>query len=147
MASPSPVLIHVSRRFDSSAEKVFDAWLNPALLGRWMFGPRLRDEQVLRLDVDARVGGSFSFLVRRQDAEINHVGAYREVDRPRRLAFTWGVAGQSTDESVVTIDIKPLDAGCEVTLTHALDPKWADYAERTRAGWTRMLDTLADVLE
>jgi hypothetical protein len=26
-------------------------------------------------------------------------------------------------------------------------PKWADYAERTRMGWTTMLGNLADALE
>ena len=26
------------RRFDLPAERVYEAWLDPALLGRWMFG-------------------------------------------------------------------------------------------------------------
>ncbi|MGD9645504.1 MAG: SRPBCC domain-containing protein [Pirellulales bacterium] len=143
----SPVLVCVSRRIEAPAERVFDAWLDPRLLSQWMFGPRLRVEQVLRLDVDARVGGKFSFLVRREGGEVDHVGTYRELDRPRRLAFTWGVAGESTDESVVTIDIVPLEQGCELNLTHAMDPKWADYADRTRDAWTRMIDLLADVLQ
>ena len=111
-----------------------------------MFGPRLRDEEVLHISADARVGGTFSFLVRRQGQEIDHVGTYREIDRPRRLAFTWGVVGESTDESVVTVDIVPRDGGCELTLTHEMDPKWAEYASRTQAGWTKMLDALADVV-
>ena len=146
MTSSTPVTIRVSRRFVAAADKVFDAWLDPVLLGQWMFGPRLRDEQVPHLNVDPRVGGAFSFLVRREGGEVDHIGTYREVDRPRRLAFTWGVAGASSDESVVTIDIKPVDFGCELTLTHAMDPKWADYAERTRAGWTKMIDMLAEVM-
>jgi hypothetical protein len=32
-------------------------------------------------------------------------------------------------------------------VTHEMDPKWADYAERTRMGWTKMLGNLADALE
>ena len=28
----------------------------------------------------------------------------------------------------------------EPGLTHEMDERWADYADRTRAGWTRMLD-------
>ncbi|MBX9788206.1 MAG: SRPBCC domain-containing protein [Pirellulales bacterium] len=146
MTSSSPILVEVSRRFDVAAERVYDAWLDPELLGRWMFGPRLREEQVLHLNVDARVGGAFSFLVRRPGGEVDHIGTYRELERPHRLAFTWGVAGQSTDDSVVSIDIQPRDAGCELALTHAMDPKWADYAERTRSAWIRMVDMLADVL-
>ena len=147
MSSPEAgSTVRVSRRFEAPAERVFDAWLTPAMIGRWMFGPALRDEEILRIDLDARVGGAFSFLVRRQGAEIDHVGRYLEIERPRRLAFTWGIAGESVDESRVTIDIEPLDRGCELSLVHAMDPRWADFADRVRTGWTTMLDALARAL-
>jgi uncharacterized protein YndB with AHSA1/START domain len=134
--------VQVTRSFDVTPEQVFDAWLDPGVIGRWMFGPALRDEEVVHLETDARVGGRFSFLVRRQGAEIDHVGTYLEIDRPRALAFTWGIAGESVDESTVRIEIAPRGAGCELTLTHELPPKWADYAERTKGGWTKMLEAL-----
>ena len=143
MSSRPHVDVRVTRRFRASAERVFDAWLSPELIGQWMFGPRLRDEEVLRIAIDGRVGGSFSFLVRRQGQELDHVGTYREIDRPRRLVFTWGIAGSSADESVVIIEITPLETGSELTLTHEMDPKWAEYASRTEAGWTTMLNALA----
>ena len=111
-----------------------------------MFGPALRDEEVLRIAVDARIGGSFSFVVRRQGEEIDHIGAYLEIDRPQRLAFTWGIARESEDGSRVRIDIVPLATGCQLTLIHELHPDWADYASRTEAGWTKMLEALADRL-
>jgi len=116
------------------------------MIGKWMFGPALREEDVLRIDVDARVGGAFSFLVRRQGQEIDHVGKYREIDRPRRLVFTWGIAGDSEDESLVVIEIVQQETGAELTLTHEMDSKWADYASRTEAGWTKMLDALSVTL-
>ncbi|HKX28543.1 MAG TPA: SRPBCC family protein [Blastocatellia bacterium] len=143
MNNESYVKVRVTRRFSAPPEQVFDAWLNPELLGRWMFGPAVRNEEVVHLQVEPRVGGSFSFLVRRQGLEIDHVGKYREIERPRRLVFTWGIAGDSEDESVVIIEIVPLEAGSELTLTHEMPPKWADYAARTEAGWTRMLEALA----
>ena len=128
--------------FGASPERVFDAWLNTEMLQKWMFGPAVRDEEIVRLSIDARVGGKFSFVVRRQGAEIDHVGTYLEIDRPRRLVFTWGIAGESTDESRVVITIVPEGSGCELTLTHEMDPKWAEYADRTQAGWSKMLDML-----
>jgi uncharacterized protein YndB with AHSA1/START domain len=146
MGAPSPITVRVSRAFDASPERVFDAWLDPQLIGTWMFGSRLRDEEVLRVAVDARVGGAFSFLVRRGEQEIDHVGVYLAIERPRRLVFTWGIAGESSNESLVTIDIAAMPTGCELTLTHVMHPKWADYASRTQAGWTKMLDALADTL-
>ncbi len=74
MTADPDCIVRVTRRFTASAERVFDAWLDTALLGMWMFGPPLRDEEVLRLTLEPRVGGSFSFLVRRQGQEIDHVG-------------------------------------------------------------------------
>lgn len=85
----TPVSVRVIRRFRASAERVFDAWLDPATIGRWMFGPAVRDEEVVRLAVDPRPGGRFSFVVRRQGAETDHVGEYFAIDRPRRLVFSW----------------------------------------------------------
>jgi|SRR5262245_1791278 len=140
------VKVRVSRRFSVSPERVFDACLDPEIIGKWMFGAAVREEEVLRIAVDPRVGGSFSFLVRRQGQEIDHVGKYREIARPRRLVFTWGIAGESDDESVVIIEIVQLENGAELTLTHELDPKWADFASSAEASWAKMLDALVATL-
>jgi uncharacterized protein YndB with AHSA1/START domain len=145
----SPEISHdvrVSRWFDASPERVFDAWLTPGLVGKWMFGPALRDEEVLRIELDAQVGGTFSFLVRRQGELIDHVGRYLEIDRPLRLVFTWGTDHDPPDSSRVSIDIVRLENGAELTLLHQLHPEWADYAGRVEAAWTKMLDTLDETL-
>jgi len=139
-------VVRVTRRFDAAPGRVFDAWLDAEMIGRWMFGPSLRDEEVVRIALDARVGGSFSFVVRRQGQEIDHIGEYREIIRPRRLVFTWGIAQDKPDMSRVIVDIVALASGCELTLTHELHPDWADYASRTEAGWTKMLAALAATL-
>jgi len=146
MSTQPHVDVRVSRRIGASAERVFDAWLDPPLIGRWMFGPGIRDEEVVRIAVDGRVGGSFSFVVRRAGEEIDHVGEYLEIDRPRRLAFTWGVPKYSADSARVVIDLAELQTGCELTLTHEMDPRWADFASRIEAGWATMVDTLARAL-
>jgi uncharacterized protein YndB with AHSA1/START domain len=146
MTAAEPATVQVMRRFEAPPERVFDAWLSPALIGRFMFGPALRDEEVLHIEVDARLGGAFSFLVRRQGQEIDHVGHYLVIERPRRLAFTWGIVGESEDESRVEIAIAPRDGGCELEVTHRMDPRWAEYADRVRAGWSTMCDALARAL-
>jgi uncharacterized protein YndB with AHSA1/START domain len=146
MNSEPNVTVRVTHRFSASPERVFDAWLTPEMLGQWMFGPNIREEEVLHLTVDARVGGSFSFLVRRQSEEIDHIGEYLEISRPNRLVFTWGIRQDTTDFSRVIIEIVPLEAGSELTLTHELHPDWADYASRTVAGWSKMLDALGKAL-
>ncbi len=147
MATQDRLHVYVERRFDASSERVYDAWLHPSMLSRWMFGPAVRDEQVVRLTVDARSGGSFSFVVFRQGREITHVGRYLQMDGPRRLVFTWGIGGVSEDQSRVTVDLLSIGTGCELTLTHELRAHLADYAGQTEAGWITMLDHLASALD
>jgi uncharacterized protein YndB with AHSA1/START domain len=150
MTPDTPVVVRVTQRFNAPPERVYDAWLEPALLGSWMFGPRFRDEDVISIVLDARVGGTFSFVVLRQGMRLNHTGTYLELTRPRRLVFTWavGVNHASPDDgfSRVTLDIAPLAAGSELTLTHEMDPKWADVADRTATGWTTILAAIAQTL-
>jgi uncharacterized protein YndB with AHSA1/START domain len=135
--------VTVSRSFAAPAERVFDAWLTPRLLGQWMFGEDVREEKLLRLDLDPRVGGRFSMLVERDGERIDHVGEYLVIDRPHSLSFTWTIAGEADqDGSRVDIVITPTPAGCELRLTHALPRAWADYADRTQHGWSTMLDAL-----
>lgn len=146
MTTPSAfdtVDVTVHRTFAVPAERVFDAWLTPRLLGQWMMGPGIREEKLLRLDLDARVGGRFSMLVERDGERIDHVGEYLVIERPHRLSFTWTIAGEADqDGSRVDIVITPTPAGCALRLTHALPRAWADYADRTQQGWSTMLDAL-----
>jgi uncharacterized protein YndB with AHSA1/START domain len=85
----SDPVVKITQTFHVIAELVFDAWLDTSVLEKWMFGPAVRDEEIVHLELDPKVGGKFSFLVRRQGEEIDHVGQYFEIDSPRRLIFTW----------------------------------------------------------
>lgn len=141
-----PIKATVTKRFTVDAGRVFDAWLDPDWLGRWMFGPNVRDERIVRLGLEPRVGGRFSFVVDRAGTEVDHVGEYLEIDRPRRLVFTWGTRDTLPDTSRVVVDITPVDGGCELTLTHEMAPGWAAYVDRAAGAWRKMLDTLASAL-
>ncbi len=137
-----PVQAVVSHRFTASAERVFDAWLDPEWIGRWMYGPAVRDERIVRLGVEPRVGGKFSFVVDRAGTEVNHVGEYLEVDRPRLLVFTWGTRDARPATSRVIVEITPGDDGCELTLTHVMPTDWTAFAERAPGAWRQMLEPL-----
>ncbi len=140
------VMLQVRRRFDASPERVFDAWLDPAVARNWLF--RTETDEIIVAEVDARVGGSFRFVNRRGDEEIEHVGEYLEIDRPRRLVFTFGVPTYSPEFDRVTIDIVRLDSGCELTLTDEMSPEIAaEWGEQTKEGWTMMLGRLAPIIE
>lgn len=141
--------IKVARRFDASAERVFDAWLDPATTKEWLYATD--DGEIVRCDIDARVGGSWT-IVRRGPSpeppneviEMEHTGGYVEVDRPRRLVFTFGVPTFSDETTTVSVDLVPDGEGCEVTLTNQGVPE--EWAERTEQGWRMILDRLGETL-
>jgi uncharacterized protein YndB with AHSA1/START domain len=139
-----PVLVRVTRRYGAPAERVFDAFLDPDRAGRFLFATPAG--QMVRAEIDARVGGRYTFTDRRDGEDVEHVGEYLEIDRPRRLVFSFSVDGFATDADRVTVDIVPLEAGCELTLTHEMKPEWSGYAGRTSEGWAMILDGLSTVL-
>lgn len=139
-ASPK-TQVKVSHRFSASAERVFDAWLDPARVGRWLFATPTGT--VVRVELDARVGGRFVIVDRRDGEDVEHTGTYLELERPRRLVFTFGVPKYSPEFDRVTVEIAPLGSGCELTLTHEVTPQWAEGA---RGGWEGILDGLATAL-
>lgn len=76
--------------------------------------------------------------------DIEHVGEYLEIDRPRRLVFSFTVPKFAAEFSKVTVDIVPAGTGCELSLLHEdILPEWADPS---RAGWTAILEALATQL-
>jgi uncharacterized protein YndB with AHSA1/START domain len=142
MNTQSSVTVRVTHRFSASPERVFDAWLDPGKAGKWLFAAA--SGQMVRVEIDARVGGSFTFVDRRDSEDIAHTGEYLEMDRPRRLVFTFVVPKFSLVSTRVTIDIVPLGDGCELTLTH--EGVLPDYASRTESGWGGILGGLAATL-
>jgi uncharacterized protein YndB with AHSA1/START domain len=141
-----PVKAVVSHRFAVPAERVFEAWLDPVWIGRWMFGPTVRDEKIVRLAVEPRVGGKFSFVVNRQNVEIDHVGEYLELDRPRLIVFTWATRDSLPNTSRVIVEILSCDGGCELTLTHVMAADWAAFVDKAAGSWRKMLEALAGAL-
>lgn len=142
MSDGQTVTVRVSRSFEFSAERVFDAWLDPAKARKFLFATPTG--QMVRAEVDARVGGAFCFVDRRDGVDVEHVGKYFEIERPRRLVFSFGVPKFSPLETRVIIDIVPRGKGCELTLTHEGVPP--EYEKGNVEGWTRILDQLAETL-
>src|SRR5215210_64475 len=144
MSVEQSVQVRVTHRFTASAERVFDAWLDAKTVGQWLFATPTG--QVVVAEIDPRVGGRYVIVDRRDGEDVEHAGEYLEIDRPRRLVFTLAVPKYSQDADRVTIDIVPLETGCELTLTHEMRPELAEWAGQTESGWTGILDKLAEVL-
>lgn len=133
--------VTVKHRFAASAERVYDAWLDPGKARRFLF--TTATGEIVRCDVDARVGGQYAVVDRRHGEDVLHEGTYLELDRPRRIVFTLRVPKYSSDEDRVTIDIEPLAQGCVLTLMTQTADEWVDD---TRRGWAMILDVLDETL-
>jgi uncharacterized protein YndB with AHSA1/START domain len=142
MTKPAAIAVQT---FKAAPGRVYDAILDPGMIARFMFGPLLREEQILHIRNAPKVGGEFSFKVRRGATEIDHVGRYLELDRPKRIVFTWAIAPDNHG-STVAIDIAPTQDGCKLTLTHELAPGWENFVEQARGSWERMLGVLSTLV-
>ena len=120
--------------------KWLDAWLDPEAVGQWLFATP--DGVMETVKIDPQIGGRFLIVERRGDELAEHFGEYLEIDRPRRLVFTFA-AIRNEGFTTVTVAIAPAEGGSRLTLTHEMDPRWAEYADRTREGWTTILEGLA----
>jgi uncharacterized protein YndB with AHSA1/START domain len=144
MTQATVVRAVVTRRFKASPERVFDAFLDPAKAGRFMFATR--DGTNVRSEIDARVGGSYIFTDRRDNEDVEHVGEYLVIDRPNRLVFTLSVEKYAQDVDRVTVEIMSDGTGSKLVLTHEMKPEYAEYEGRTKQGWTSILESLAKTL-
>jgi uncharacterized protein YndB with AHSA1/START domain len=142
MTSPQSVTVRVARSFTASAERVFDAWLDPEKAGKWLFATPTG--KMARVEIDARVGGTFNFTDQRNGEDIEHVGEYLEINRPRRLVFKFLVPKYTQIWTQVTVEIVPVGSGCELTLTH--DGILPEYYDSSVSGWTTLLSSLAEVV-
>lgn len=138
-----PRTVTVTRRFGASPERVFDAFLDPALARRFMFATPTGE--MVRVDIEPRVGGAYTFVDRRDGEEIAHVGEILELDRPTRLVFQFAVPKYDPANTVVRLDIVADGSGCLLTLTHeGVDEA---YVQQTGKGWTMILEAAASSLE
>ena len=134
--------LKVTRTIPAPPERVFDAWLTPEIMTRFLHGHP--DHSVTSADSDPKVGGAFRVLMNNGEKDLPHWGEYRIIDRPKRLEFTWNSAHASPD-SIVTLDFRPVDGGTELTLTH---DRFPDEGTRDahEKGWTCILEQLERAL-
>ena len=135
--------VNLNKTVNAPIEKVFDAWLDPGMLTRFILpAPGMPQPDV---ENDPREGGRFTIIMHVGDDKIPHAGSYLTVDRPNRLVFSWE-SPYSTDDSTVTLDFKAIDANTTyVELTHL---KFLHEEARSdhEGGWGNILDKLDEVI-
>jgi uncharacterized protein YndB with AHSA1/START domain len=134
--------VTLSRRFECSPEEVFDAWLDPGKVCRFLFATP--GGEMTKVEINAIPAGRFLIVERRQGEAVEHVGEYTEILRPSRLAFTFVVPKYSPVSTRVSIEIEPGKTGCELRLTNIGVPQ--AIAAKCESGWSGILDKLAGVV-
>ncbi len=131
--------VRLTRIYKATPEAVFDAWLTPGVMRRWLFkGP---GNEIARVDIDARAGGRHVILVQSDGKAIEYVGRYEVIERPRRLIFELEVSGLFGGVSRVSLDVAPTQGGSRLELMHT-----GVDARRILGPWNYMLDRLGRVL-
>jgi uncharacterized protein YndB with AHSA1/START domain len=132
----------VRRTIKASPEAVYNAWLDPAVVRRFMAGGAI--QTVAEARTDPRVGGGF-YILMVSDKEIPHQGIYKELTPHSLIRFTWE-SPYSPADSEVEIRLTPVPDGTEVTLTQV---KFLSEGARDghRDGWTLILDRLDSALQ
>jgi two-component system cell cycle response regulator DivK len=137
--------VRVTRRFEASPERVFDSWLDEATAGQWLFATP--DGEMVRVAIDASVGGRWEIVERRDGEDVLHTGAYEAIERPRRLVFTLQVPKYASHSDRVTVDIAPADGGAELALSQTVPENSPASPDRIERGWGKVLDALGLALE
>ena len=138
---PTAATLRVERRFAAPPERLFAAWSTADALSRWAAPGEMRSTA----EVDLRVGGRYRIAMEGPDGAVHVVsGAYREIDPPRRLVYTWQWERKDGfPETVVTVEFRPrADGGTDLVLVHEGLPGEDSYARHAH-GWDGSLDKLA----
>jgi uncharacterized protein YndB with AHSA1/START domain len=128
----------VERTLKAPRDVVFNAWLDPKLLSKFMIPAKA--VTVARVTNDPSVGGRFDIIMRSGARDLPHSGVYREIEPHRRLVFTWH-SNHSPEDSTVTLEFADAPEGTRVTLTQV---RFLDEGARSdhEGGWTSILSML-----
>ncbi|MGI9316644.1 MAG: SRPBCC family protein [bacterium] len=135
--------LSITKTINAPVEKVFDAWLDPETLSRFMLPKAGMPCPAVKLDPS--VGGRFQIDMDVGEKIIPHEGEYLEIERPNRLCFTW-VSPFSAPGSTVTIDFQSSGEGVtDITLSHVRHLS-EESRDSHHGGWTNILDQEAEVI-
>jgi uncharacterized protein YndB with AHSA1/START domain len=131
--------VTVRREIAASAEVLFDAWLDARSLGSWLRPSGTRET---RAETDPRVGGTFRIVMVHDESSMLHTGTYREIDRPRRLVFTWSSPATRFRDSIVTVTFEPSSKSSTVVEIHQVGLPDEEARASHHAGWSDILREL-----
>lgn len=132
-----------SRIFSAPSHSVFSAWTDPNGLRSWWEpgGTTVESAQI-----DLRTGGRYRIKSTAPQRNLTIIisGAYREVNIPHHLAYTW--TWQEADDtllvedSLVTVEFEILRTQTQISLVHTGFPSLL-VRDRHLDGWQQTLES------
>jgi uncharacterized protein YndB with AHSA1/START domain len=133
-------VLKLQHSYKCTPEKLFDAWLDPELVRQFMCPGATH---VSRLEWPAKVDGQFRVDMTAGAKTMPHRGRFLEIDRPKRLVFTWS-SEHAGEDTRVTLDFKAQQDRTLLTLTHERLPSKEAIAMHHQ-GWSEILDKLTPI--
>jgi uncharacterized protein YndB with AHSA1/START domain len=135
--------VTVRREIAAPADDLFDAWLDAQSLGTWLRPSGVRET---RAETDPRIGGTFRIVMVDDETSMEHTGTYREIDRPRRLVFTWSSPATQFRDSIVTVTFEPSSDGSTVIEINQVGLPDEEARAGHDAGWSDALRELERIV-
>lgn len=134
--------VEIVRVIKASKQRVFDAWTRPDIVRQWFIAGTVK---LADASMDLRKDGAWRMesIGSCTPGEASNVvtGRYLRVEPHDLLSFTWNNAHWPEEESVVTIRLRDVEGGTEMTLLHERFLTEASREDHAR-GWKSVIDNL-----
>jgi uncharacterized protein YndB with AHSA1/START domain len=137
-------MVTVRRVLPAPPDIVYDEWLDPVGMLEWMCP---RPAKAVKISLEPAVGGLLRIDIEDRGFSLYVSGMFTELDRPRRLRFTWSCSAWADPsvQSLVTVTLEDHGAGeTMMTIEHEQLPP--EEVDGHRHGWDTIAVQLGGVI-
>jgi uncharacterized protein YndB with AHSA1/START domain len=136
--------VTIRRVLPAPPDIVYDEWLDPVGMMEWMCP---RPARAVKISLEPWIGGPLRIDIEDSGLSLYVSGTFVELDRPRRLRFTWSCSAWADPsvQSLVTVTLE--DHGADetmMTIEHEQLPP--EQADSHRRGWGTIALQLGDAI-